>query len=73
MAYTIVDRLKKHNHDNILQQISEVVNPSDKDKRKIHQVFELSFDCKEITSQHFLYAEDILHTQQSLQWRLETC
>ena len=48
MAYTIVERLKEHNHDGILKQLSEAVNPSDKDKGKIHQVFERSFDCKEI-------------------------
>ncbi len=54
MAYTIVERLKERNNIDILEQLSEAVNPSDKDKGKIHQVFERSFDCKEITSQHFL-------------------
>jgi REP element-mobilizing transposase RayT len=53
MAYTIVERLKEHNRNDVLKQLSEAVNPSDKDKGKIHQVFERSFDCKEITSQHF--------------------
>ena len=53
MAYTIVERLKEHNRNDILKQLSGAVNPSGKDKGKIHQVFERSFDCKEITSQHF--------------------
>ncbi len=53
MAYKIVERLKEQNTTEILLQLSEAVINSDKDKGKIHQVFERSFDCKEITSQHF--------------------
>ncbi len=53
MAYKIVDRLKDQNNTEILLLLSEAVNISDKNKGKIHQVFERSFDCKEITSQHF--------------------
>ena len=53
MAYKIVERLKQQNTTEILLQLSEAVINSDKDKGKIHQVFERSFDCKEITSQHF--------------------
>ena len=53
MAYKIVERLKELNKTEILKQLSEAVNPSDKNKGKIHQVFERSFDCKGITSQHF--------------------
>ena len=53
MAYKIVERLKEHNTTEILLQLSEAVINSDKDKGKIHQVFKRSFDCKEITSQHF--------------------
>ena len=37
----------------MLLQLSKAVINSDKNKGKIHQVFERSFDCKEITSQHF--------------------
>ena len=54
MAYTMAERLKEHNKADILKQLSEAVCASDKDKGKIHQVFERSFDCKEITSHHFL-------------------
>ena len=53
MAYKIVDRLKEQKRTEILLQLSEAVTSSDKNKGKIHQVFERSFDCKEITSQHF--------------------
>jgi REP element-mobilizing transposase RayT len=53
MAYKIVERLKAQNKTEILLQLSEAVISSDRDKGKIHQVFERSFDCKEITSNHF--------------------
>ncbi len=53
MAYTIVERLKEQNNADILLQLSEAVSSSDKDRGKIHQVFERSVDCKEITNQHF--------------------
>ncbi len=53
MAYKIVERLEEQDNINILLQLSEAVSSSDKDKGKIHQVFERSFDCKEITNQHF--------------------
>ena len=53
MAYEIVKRLKKQNNAEILLRLSEAVTKSDKDKGKPHQVFERSFDCKEITSQYF--------------------
>ena len=53
MAYRIIERLKEQNRTEILLQLSEAVINSDKNKGKIHQVFERSFDCKEITSQHF--------------------
>ncbi len=49
LAYKIVERLKEQNNTDVLSQLREAVNSSDKDKGKIHQVFERSFDCKEIT------------------------
>lgn len=53
MAYEIIERLKKQNRFEILLQLSSAVINSDRDKGKIHQVFDRSFDCKEITSHHF--------------------
>jgi REP element-mobilizing transposase RayT len=53
MAYKIIERLKEQNNAAILLQLSDAVSSSDKAKGEIHQVFERSFDWKEITSQHF--------------------
>ena len=53
MAYKIVERLKEQNNTEILLRLSEAVTKSDRDKGKLHQVFERSFDYKEITSQYF--------------------
>ena len=53
MAYEIVKRLKEENNTEILLKLAEEVTKSDNDRGKIHQVFERSFDCKEITNQHF--------------------
>jgi hypothetical protein len=52
MAYEIVERLKKQNRADTFTVIG-AVSKSDKTKGKIHQVFERSFDWKEITSQYF--------------------
>jgi hypothetical protein len=53
MAYEIVKKLQEQNNEEILLMLSEAVTKSDKDRGKKHQVFERSFDCKQITSQHF--------------------
>jgi len=64
IAYKIVDRLKEQYKTDILLQLSEAVNISDKNKGKVHQVFERSFDCKEITSQHFFVQSILIHAQE---------
>ena len=48
------------------------VYTSDKQKGKIHQVFERSFDCKEITSQHlFMQKLSYIHNNPcSGDWKL---
>ncbi len=62
MAYEIVNRLEGQNKAAILLQLSEAVTNSDKEKGKKHQVFERSFDCKEITSQYFFKQKlDYMH------------
>ena len=62
MAYEIVKRLQEQNKADILLQLQEEVINSDKDRGKQHQVFERSFDCKEITSQHFFLQKlDYVH------------
>ncbi len=73
MAYTIVERLQEKKENEILLQLSEAVIKSDKDKGKIHQVFERSFDCKEITSQHyFMQKLSYIHNSPcSGEWKLK--
>ena len=61
MAYEIVKRLQEQNNEQILLKLAEAVTKSDKDRGKKHQVFERSFDCKQITSQHFFFAKIVLH------------
>jgi len=53
-------------------QLSEAVINSDKDKGKVHQVFERLFDCKEITSKHFFLQKlNYMHNKPSSEiWNL---
>jgi hypothetical protein len=53
IAYEIVKRLQEQKEYGILNKLQESVASSDKDRGKKHQVFERSFDCKPITTQHF--------------------
>ena len=54
MAYAIVDKLKKQNNEIILDQLSKAVNPSDKKRGKLHELFEPSFDIKECFTKKFI-------------------
>ena len=53
MAYEIVKRLLEQRQGDTLKKLKEAVIASDKNRGKKHQVFERSFDCKPITTQHF--------------------
>jgi REP element-mobilizing transposase RayT len=53
MAYELVKRLQKSGNDEMLKKLMQAVAASDKDRGKKHQVFERSFDCKLITTNHF--------------------
>jgi len=53
MAYEMVNRLQEQKDYSLLNKLQESVTSSDKDTGKKHQVFERSFDCKSITTQHF--------------------
>ncbi len=57
MAYEIVKRLQEQNQHEILFKLQDAVISSDKDRGKKHQVFERSFVCKPITTQHFFLEE----------------
>ena len=50
MAYDIVAKLKEKENENILNQLAAGVNPSDRKRGKLHEVFEASFDIKECYS-----------------------
>jgi hypothetical protein len=53
MAYELVKKLQAQKNNIVLHKLQESVTASDKDRRKKHQVFERSFDCKLITTEHF--------------------
>jgi REP element-mobilizing transposase RayT len=54
MAYDIIAKLKEKGNENILNQLAVGVNPSDKKRGKLHEVFEASFDIKECYSLEFI-------------------
>ena len=54
MTYEIVERLEKHGRKDLLKLMSDSVNPSESQRTKKHEVFEDSFDCKEIITEKFV-------------------
>ena len=54
MAYDIVAKLREKENENILNQLAAGVNPSDRKRGKLHEVFEASFDIKECYSLEFI-------------------
>ncbi|MDE3143221.1 MAG: hypothetical protein KGL19_03640, partial [Bacteroidota bacterium] len=60
MAYELVKLLKQQNHNDILVQLEQWVNDTDKQRNKKHEVFEPSFDRKECRTIEF--------TKQKLQY-----
>ena len=62
LAYGIVERLKQNNRITILETLKEGVKPTDKERGKLHEVFEESFDWKECTSDKFIQQKlDYIH------------
>jgi REP element-mobilizing transposase RayT len=53
MAYEIISRLKGMNKDKLLSELQSSVNEREKKKGKLHEVFEASFDWKELYSEKF--------------------
>src|SRR5882762_7422515 len=47
LAYELVQRLEKAGKTDILQILKSTVNNTDRQRGKLHEVFEPSFDCKE--------------------------
>ena len=74
MAYEIVKRLQEQNQHEILLKLQDAVISSDKERGKKHQVFERSFDCKPVTSQHFFLEKlNYIHNNPCTgRWQLAT-
>ena len=54
IAYGLVDLLEQAENHSLLQILADGVSQTDKKKKKKHQVFMASFDCKECRSDKFL-------------------
>ena len=54
IAYDIVKRLKNHNQNVLLSQMQSMVNNTQKEDNKLHEVFEPSFDWKECRTSAFI-------------------
>lgn len=62
IAYGILDRLKQAGRTDILNKLSAGVTTSDKNRGKLHQVFEGSFDIKECSTLKFINQKlDYIH------------
>ncbi len=62
MAYEIISRLKKMGSNDILQQLAEAVNASDRKRGKQHEVWEDSFDWKECRTREMIMQKlDYMH------------
>ncbi len=75
MAYDIVDRLQEMKNAVILTKLSNAVNPSDKKRGKLHEVFEDSFDNKECFTKKFIEQKlDYIHWNACTgKWNLASC
>ena len=54
MTHEIVDNLESIGKIDLLKLMSDAVTTFDKGRNKKHEVFEPSFDCKEILTEKFL-------------------
>ncbi len=66
------EKLKEKNKATLLLELSQSVISSDRNKGKKHQVFERSFDCREITSDYFFRQKlSYIHNNPCVgKWRL---
>ena len=72
IGYEIVNRLEQQDKKDILQQLQDAVNSSDKKKGKLHEVWEDSFDWKECNSSAFIVQKlDYMHSNPVVgKWQL---
>ena len=62
MAYEIIERLKANNETALLEQLAGKVEATKKQNKKLHEVWELSFDWKDCRSNDFIYQKlDYMH------------
>ena len=62
MAYEIIERLKQQGETELLSLLSSAVESKRRDNKKIHNVWELSFDWKECISKEFTWQKlDYIH------------
>ena len=62
ISYEIVNRLKAQAKHDVLMQLENAINSSDKNKGKLHEVWEDSFDWKECNSSKFIFQKlDYMH------------
>jgi REP element-mobilizing transposase RayT len=54
MSYALVKKLQDQNQDEVLRQLASFVNPTEKLRGKLHEVFEPSFDWKECVTDKFI-------------------
>ena len=55
MAYEIIARLEKNNETTLLEQLAGGVEAARKVNKKLHEVWELSFDWKDCRSNEFVW------------------
>ena len=54
LAYDLVQRLQESEKTDVLEELSRGVPATDRNRGKLHQVFEPSFDCKECFSEEMI-------------------
>ena len=63
MAYEIIKRLEENSEAGILQQLSAHVEPIRRANKKLHEVWETSFDWKDCRSNTFVWQKlDYMHS-----------
>ncbi|HUS01907.1 MAG TPA: transposase [Chitinophagaceae bacterium] len=75
LAYEIIQRLKEANNTSMLNQLAEAVEPTDRKRGKLHEVFEDSFDIKECLTEKFIRQKlNYIHNNPSSgKWMLVDC
>ncbi len=72
MAYEIIERLEKNNETTLLQILAGSVKMSRKANKKLHEVWELSFDWKDCRSNEFVWQKlNYMHNNPCIgKWQL---